>query len=1372
MRAVIRNILTLCLLLPVCTMCWAQEVMVQGRVIDAKTGERLPYVSIYAGNGKGTLTNDDGEFKLKVQEADMLRFSCIGYDKQTIAANQLPNTIRLKPYTTQLSEVTIQIMHTQKVLKRTIKNLKLDYKDHGKMGRRYFYRTMTEMEKGSFIAEAFMKAFSVVNIRSATIESGLQGRSTDEDEDVLNFNRSNVHRLIEVGPNTYESNFWQRAIRPLKDYRTLRRHYDITMQHMHGDDGKSIYKIDLSWKQHQLPEYRHLRNISGTAYVDAETCRLLRFDGSCNNYSVSYRPFESYPTTINFHVEYDYSQGAASVSHLAIHGGTNISSYRSLLFAIGEDELMKDGIWGTGSNIVSALQNAGYDSTLWAKYDIVKRTKEEEEVAFGTSSVSSLKKNKKKPSYPKAFRPLMERLDLFGKAIPQEKVYVHMDNTCYFQGDTIWFTAYLKETATGLPSDISGVLYVELLNNDGYLVERKLVEMKKGRGSGFFALNHQIQYSGFYELRAYTRWQLNWGVFDHRHPQGSGFMFRDKSIEQEYFRDYEKLYSRVFPVYDKPTVPGDYSREMTLRVMRRSFKTDIDEKERTPVLTLFPEGGNLVAGVENRVAFEAAMSDGEHLDGMLVVGGDTVKTVNRGRGTFTIVPEKEMEREVTFTSSSGKKVSAKLPKPEEEGVAVQVTQEGDSAIITANVVGLLPDSLALTIMHEGMLEDYHALAEGLSIKKGGLKAGIHQVTVFDTQGRVFADRLFFVTKPDLPKPTLSVSGLQYRYAPYEKIELKIASNIPPPLNAVNGPDRSSIRIKSKWEQMMEQMMEGGEEDNDSVKGPNFVSLAVRDGNQADALFDNGSILTEMLLSSEIKGFIPNPGWFFEKDDEEHRQALDLLMMTQGWRRFVWCHMAVKDIWDLTQPEERVPIIKGRVRTNPNRISLPLYDDSLGYVKDSEFFKKEEPDAKKEPFANKKEESVFELKDDKKKIKSDEYKAMMALSEKNKKPRLTLHAELSDTDSKQTVAGDYSVFDGQFKFLCPKYYDNGVLFLSVADKNKLENRKKKYQWIQMALMKDVSPKLMRKLDLGEADYRAYVSWHYPRFVKPYGFYQSHMPQNAKASENGIPLELMADTVNVMREVAVTAKRRNRLRRFNDAYPAFSVDAYEAWNTIEDAGIPLYDYVDVSDEIVRVYMNNYGLPESARGEDSRIQLQFGLSPTRRGLPQYIDIPTDSLYHPKYLTSVAKGFEFSPGERREYFGDERYHEDPRFLIDRFVVYSDYQPRHEGSDRYKGANRPETRVAVYPIYDWGKRPIYRDRRYVLPGFAYHAKFYSPDYSNQIPPEPTDYRRTLYWNPNLKLDENGEVHITFYNNSRFTHLSVEAEGQASDGTLLWVETE
>ena len=893
-----------------------------------------------------------------------------------------------------------------------------------------------------------------------------------------------------------------------------------------------------------------------------------------------------------------------------------------------------------------------------------------------------------------AFEKFVSRQDAFGKTIPQEKVYVHLDNTYYFQGDTIWFTAYTRQTNTDRPSEVSGVLYVELLNNDGYLVERKLVEMSKGRGNGFFALNNMIQYSGFYELRAYTRWQLNWGEHEHEHPSSYSFMFRDKKMEREYFRDYDKLYSRVFPVYDRPLTPGDYTRDMTLRVMRREFRDDSDKRKLN--LSLFPEGGNLIAGVENRVAFEAAMTDGEQVEGILTIGNEQAKTINRGRGVFSIVPGKGMESEVTFVAASGEKVSAKLPKPEEKGVAIKVLQETDCTIIETSPAGLDADSLALTIMHEGKLEKFHALSEGRRLKVEGLSAGIHQVTVFDTRGRVFADRLFFVTKPELSKPTLAVVGLKDRYNPYEKVELR-----------VNG---------------------GGQDVP--------VSLAVRDGSQTDPLFDSGNIMTEMLLSSEIKGFVPNPGWYFESDDEIHRQALDLLMMTQGWRRFVWRDMAINGEWDLTQPDEKAPILVGYIYFNPNRIAYNGFGDDLDLLN----------------------------------LKKRDYKLLLEMARKKITSSLRIHAELIHTNTNETVIGEEPFVGNRFKIPCPKFYGNSILFLSVADSAKWGKDKKDeqdYSWIQMAGYDDgLSSRISRKLNLGESDFRAYISWPYPRFVLPFSFYQSHLPPKPVASEYDVPSELLADSARTLREVQVKARRRSRLKRFDMANPAFLVDAYDAWNTIEDAGIPIFDYKDIRKELVRVYLNDYGTDEEKDGSgDDRIRFQF---------PRWeAGTPPDSLYHPKYLNSVNDDLELSPGESRTNFGDTIHvvpNEDVRRLIDKYVVYTDYQPRLEGSYRYWGSNRPETRIMIGHYFDESRRLVYRDRCYNLPGFSYPAEFYSPDYSQQTPPEPTDYRRTLYWNPNLQLDKNGEANVTFYNNSRQTTLSIEAEGQAQDGTLLWGE--
>ena len=93
-----------------------------------------------------------------------------------------------------------------------------------------------------------------------------------------------------------------------------------------------------------------------------------------------------------------------------------------------------------------------------------------------------------------------------------------------------------------------------------------------------------------------------------------------------------------------------------------------------------------------------------------------------------------------------------------------------------------------------------------------------------------------------------------------------------------------------------------------------MSVSVRSGKGVTYINDNGNILTEMLLASEIRGFVPQPGWFFEKDDEEHRKALDLLMMTQGWRRFPWEQMAQRGHFEIVHPAEKLPVLTGAVHT--------------------------------------------------------------------------------------------------------------------------------------------------------------------------------------------------------------------------------------------------------------------------------------------------------------------------------------------------------------------------------------------------------------------------------------------------------------------------
>ena len=968
-----------------------------------------------------------------------------------------------------------------------------------------------------------------------------------------------------------------------------------------------------------------------------------------------------------------------------------------------------------------------------------------------------------------ALMPLVERLTAFGRTIPQEKVYVHMDNTCYFQGDTIWFAAYTRQTTDDLPSRMSGVLYVELLNNDGYLVERKLVEMHEGRGNGFFALNNSIQYSGFYELRAYTRWQLNWGQYYREHPyEFEGPIYINELTKARYL-DYEKLYSRVFPVYDRPKEPGDYIHDMTLRSTRRYYRKNPDSRDAE--LTLYPEGGNLVAGLPCRVAFEATWDDGEWLTGTAPhpssPEGEVIKTLNRGRGVFTIVPEKGMEREVVFTAEDGQTVKAKLPKPEEQGVALSVTENGKELIIKAIASDSpLASQLGMTIMHEGRVEEFLTFRDSVlafTFVPANYYAGVHQVTVFDREGHVWADRIFFSRGKETYEPNITVKADKKQYGPQQPIVLDIETKPHP--RALTPSLRSPTLTPD---------LRCSEERGEGYTA--LISLAVRDKAHQDVLYDNANILVEMLLSSEIRGFVPDPGWFFEADDSLHRAALDLLMMTQGWRRFNWRDMAVKGAWDLSQPNEKSPVIVGEVfrpvkaQTN---VEYNISDDTESNEED----KADNLSAQGGTTKTKEEEQEKAAT-----LSYDEQKKRRPDKMRNE---VRVHAELVRADETNILTGDIETNESKFRIQLPRFYGKALFFLAASDTTKWKEGEQ-YTWIQQKYDKETAPAGFWnsiRFKVKDAEFLVRTKPFYPRFVLPYHFYQNHLA--ATSDPLGVEPGLLADGTRVMQEVSVRA-RHGGMRRFDDSEPVLVVDAYEGINTAIDMGYTDGQYEDdpvsnppqrarleqlrhIEERVLEAYIGEMGV--TGRHDEEYTPVRYGLGFTRRSLPQYRDIPIDSLYLPKYLKSSnwmsggrgisERKFDMSPGEMLDY--------DRIAKLDRFFIYTDFSPRLYGDKRFTASNYPENIIAVYPYPDASRRAEYRDRRYLLNGFAEPAEFYSPNYSRyKLPEGQKDYRRTLYWNPNLKLDAEGRARVTLFNNSRTTQIEVEAAGQAADGTLLW----
>lgn len=246
---------------------------------------------------------------------------------------------------------------------------------------------------------------------------------------------------------------------------------------------------------------------------------------------------------------------------------------------------------------------------------------------------------------------LAHRVEQFGKALPQEKVALHLDNTSYYQGDDIWFQCYVVASGLNRPTEWSKTLYVELLNPGGEIVSKQILPVRNGRCHGHFALMQLPFYSGFYEVRAYTKYMLNF--------------------------DEASVFSRIIPVFDKPEVPGNYvEKEISPRVGKYPQERKRPRKEKKLNLRFYPEGGYLVKDVPVRVAFEATDAYGNPVDvsGRVVdkEGREclTFATGHEGKGCFTYTAgEEEGRAEVIWNE---KRYRFDLPEAREQGFACSV----------------------------------------------------------------------------------------------------------------------------------------------------------------------------------------------------------------------------------------------------------------------------------------------------------------------------------------------------------------------------------------------------------------------------------------------------------------------------------------------------------------------------------------------------------------------------------------------------------------------------------------------------------------------------------------------------------------------------
>ena len=385
---------------------------------------------------------------------------------------------------------------------------------------------------------------------------------------------------------------------------------------------------------------------------------------------------------------------------------------------------------------------------------------------------------------------------------------------------------------------------------------------------------------------------------------------------------------------------------------------------------------------------------------------------------------------------------------------------------------------------------------------------------------------------------------------------------------------------------------------------------------------------------------------------------------------------------------------------------------------------------------------------------------------NLKREVRVHAEfLPAIEGAKTQTLEMETRNGHFQIEMPRFYGTSELHLAASDTTKWK-RGHQHAWVvQQGFVATEAGNPNSIVQDEYPEFYVKVNFPYPRFVKPYSYYQDHIDNSAERGNTVLAGTEAEDGSRTLREVQVREHRHSGFRRYDQSQPAFIIDAREMMNLTYDSGIMF----DAHPEI-RTLLGDYGLEwpyvspignGQTNEKVSRIHTLYGIPPqsSRYQSANGSEVPEDSIYSAKYIQTFGMGYKPR---------DFEYSYAPSSL-DKYVIYTDYCPRLAGSKRYQASNLPETRMALFPFNDQHQRVMYRDRYFVLEGFSYTAQFYSPDYSKQRLPEgQKDYRRTLYWNPSLELDEKGEAHVTLYNNSRTTHPNVEAAGQTAEGGLLW----
>ena len=419
----------------------------------------------------------------------------------------------------------------------------------------------------------------------------------------------------------------------------------------------------------------------------------------------------------------------------------------------------------------------------------------------------------------------------------KEKIFTHTDKNFYLASEIVWFKIYVVNAENNKPIDASKVAYVEILDKNQKPVLQTKISLNEGRGNGSLYLPVSFN-SGIYKLRAYTNWMKNFGA--------------------DYY-------------FEKPITIVNTLKNLNVQsVPPRGYDVQF-----------FPEGGNLVEGIESRVAFKIVDQSGKGIEckGFLVSNNnDTItrfQPLKFGLGDFSFTPASGNTYKAIIKLGDTT-ITRELPKAMEHGYVLQVDTLNGSRLRISVATNIKTATTVYLFVHTRQIPKVTAeavLKNGAAefiIDKNKLGEGISHITVFNSENLPVCERLFFMHPSEklIIQPT--VDGQQF--GPRKKLRIAVVSmdelrkTVPADLSV------SVYRVDSL------QQMQGEAIDN------------------------------YLWLTSDLKGYIESPDYYFSEKSPEVDKAIDNLMLTHGWRRFTW-----QNILQHTKPEYSfIPEYKGHI----------------------------------------------------------------------------------------------------------------------------------------------------------------------------------------------------------------------------------------------------------------------------------------------------------------------------------------------------------------------------------------------------------------------------------------------------------------------------